>query len=171
MSDIIESLKPKCSKEMPKEIACNCTKEFTQITDIERILEKIREEKDNLIAKAFTCQILSLLLTNGIVPIMTEHSFEHLNTITDSDRYKLVYDLGVTFESLDTSEHDKKVRANAIEEMYNEILYIESKFRSMLVNTSQEDNLIEWVDLNGKLTAITTIKHLIGDKVKEQKNE
>lgn len=58
-----------------------------------------------------------------------------------------------------------------IHELYNEILYIESKFRSMLLNVSQESNLIEWVDLNGKLTAITTIKHFISDKLKEQKNE
>ena len=63
----------------------------------------------------------------------------------------------------------EKGRQDAIEEMYNEILYIENKFRSMLINTTQEDNLIEWVDLNGKLTAITTIKHLIGDKLKESK--
>lgn len=59
-------------------------------------------------------------------------------------------------------------RADAIDELYNEILYIENKFRSMLVNTSQED-IFEWLDLNGKLMAITTIKHLIVDKLKEQK--
>jgi len=89
--------------------------------DIKRISEKIREEKDNLVAKAFTCQISSLLLTNGIVPIMTEHSFEDLETITDSDRYKLVYELGITFDSLDTSKHDKQIRADVIEELVDAI--------------------------------------------------
>lgn len=62
-------------------------------------------------------------------------------------------------------------RADTIEEIYNELLYVESKFRSMLLNTTQESDLIEWVDLNGKLMAITTIKHMIQDKLKEQKNE
>lgn len=84
--------------------------------DIERISKKIREEKDNLVAKAFTCQIASLLLTNGIVPIMSEYRKEDLDLITDADKYKLVYELGVTFDSLDTSEHDKQVRTDDIEE-------------------------------------------------------
>lgn len=87
------------------------------MVDIERISKKIREEKDNLIAKAFTCQISSLLLTNGIVPIMTEYSFEDLKTITDSDRYKLVYELGITFDSLDTSKHDEKVYNQALDDL------------------------------------------------------
>lgn len=95
--------------------------------DIKRICQKISEEKDNLVAKAFTCQIASLLLTNGIVPIMTEHSFDDLETITDSDRYKLVYELGITFDSLDTSKHDAKIRADAIEECMSAIVNTESK--------------------------------------------
>lgn len=85
--------------------------------DIERISEKIREEKDNIVAKAFTCQISSLLLTNGIVPIMTEYRKEDIDSITDADRYKLVYELGVTFDSLDTSEHDKQIKVDAINEL------------------------------------------------------
>lgn len=80
--------------------------------------------------------------------------------------------------SAETYNHDYELakdfgyeqgRADAIEDIYNEIVYIENKFRSMLLNTRQENNLIEWVDLNGKLMAITTIKHLITDKLKEQK--
>lgn len=94
--------------------------------DIERISKKIREEKDNLIAKAFTCQISSLLLTNGIVPIMTEYRKNDLESITDTDRYKLVYELGVTFDTLDTTEHDKQIRAEVIEEYkYNTELFRE----------------------------------------------
>lgn len=85
--------------------------------DIERISKKIRDEKDNIVAKAFTTQIASLLLTNGIVPIMTEYGKEDLDLITDRDRYKLVYELGVTFDSLDTSEHDKQIKADVIEEV------------------------------------------------------
>lgn len=60
-------------------------------------------------------------------------------------------------------------RRNTIDELYDEIFYIENKFRSMVNNINQEDDLIKWIDLNGKLTAITTIKHLIGDKLKERK--
>lgn len=85
--------------------------------DIERISKKIAEEKDNLVAKAFTVQIASLLLTNGIVPIMTEYRKNDLETITDTDRYKLVYELGVTFDSLDTTEHDKQIRAEAFNDV------------------------------------------------------
>lgn len=89
--------------------------------DIERIAKEIREEKDNAIAKAFTCQIASLIIANGIVPIMTEHSFDELETITDSNRYKMVYRFGVTFDSLDTSEHDKQIYNQALEDMANKI--------------------------------------------------
>lgn len=56
-----------------------------------------------------------------------------------------------------------KGRADAIARDYNTILIYEDTIRSMLLNTSQENNLIEWVDLNGKLNAITHIKHLIYD--------
>lgn len=59
-------------------------------------------------------------------------------------------------------------KIDGIEEIYNEVLYIEGKFRSMILNTSQEENIIEWVDLNGKLMGITTIKNLIADKLKEK---
>lgn len=89
--------------------------------DIERISKKIAEEKDNLVAKAFTAQIASLLLTNGIVPIMTEYRKQDLESITDTDRYKLVYELGVTFDRLDTTDHDKQVRADERAEVIAEI--------------------------------------------------
>ena len=52
---------------------------------------------------------------------MTEHSFESLETITDVDRYKLVYELGVTFDSLDTSKHDKKIYNQALEDFVENI--------------------------------------------------
>lgn len=63
----------------------------------------------------------------------------------------------------------KDGREDTIEEIYNEIVYMENEFRSKLLNTSQDSNLITWVDLNGKLMEITTIKYLIKDKLKEQK--
>lgn len=101
--------------------------------DIERISKEIIEEKDNLVAKAFTFQISSLLLENGIVPIITEHTFGELETITDldpitySNRYKLVYELGITFDSLDTSKHDKEIYNKALDDfvkMCDEAKYI-----------------------------------------------
>lgn len=61
-----------------------------------------------------------------------------------------------------------KVRADVIARDYNTILIYEDTIRSMLLNTSQENNLIDWVDLNGKLNAITHIKHLIYE-LREQK--
>lgn len=63
----------------------------------------------------------------------------------------------------------KDGKEDTIEEIYKEIVYIENEFRSKLLNTSQDSNLITWVDLNGKLMAITTIKYLIRDKLKENK--
>lgn len=64
----------------------------------------------------------------------------------------------------------EKGRADVIARDYNTILIYEDTIRSMLLNTSQENNLIDWVDLNGKLNAITHIKHLIYE-LKEQKND
>lgn len=115
------------------------------MTDIERISKKITEEKDNLIARAFTYQISSLLLTNGIVPIMTEYSFNDLKTITDSDRYELVYELGVMFDSLDTTEHDKQIRAEVIAEISRELHLLYGNEYEKKIRTDEQDRILSIV--------------------------
>ena len=83
---------------------------------IDEITEKIIESKNNYIAKAFTMHIGSLLLNNGIVPIMTEYTGNDVKNITDADEYKLVMEYGVDFKELDCSEHDKEIYNNAIDD-------------------------------------------------------
>lgn len=131
--------------------------------DIERISRKIREEKDNIVAKAFTCQIASLLMTNGIVPIMTEYRKEDLDSITDTDRYKLVYELGVTFDKLDTSEHDRQIRAEAIEEVLNKVSCYISEMKKYY-DMSQDPSFIS------AIAEAQKIRRIIWD-LKEQNNE
>ena len=48
---------------------------------IDEITEKIIESKNNDIAKAFTMHIGSLLINNGIVPIMTEYTRDDVENI------------------------------------------------------------------------------------------
>ena len=83
---------------------------------IDEISDKIIESKNNDIAKAFTMHIGSLLLNNGIVPIMTEYTRNDVKNITDADEYKLVMEYGVAFKELDCSEHDKEIYNNAIDD-------------------------------------------------------
>lgn len=76
---------------------------------INEIAHKITEEKNNLIARAFTAQIGRLLTNNGIVPIMKEYSKSDIDDIADSDTYTLVMEYGVSIDKLDTTEHDKQI--------------------------------------------------------------
>ena len=83
---------------------------------IDDITEKIIESRDNDIAKAFTMHIGSLLLNNGIVPVMTEYTGNDVKNITDTDEYKLVMEYGIAFKELDCSEHDKEIYNKAIDD-------------------------------------------------------
>ena len=83
---------------------------------LDEITEKIIESKNNDIAKAFTMHIGSLLLNNGIVPIMTGYTRNDVKNITDTDEYKLVMEYGITFKELDCSKHDKEIYNNAIDD-------------------------------------------------------
>lgn len=84
--------------------------------DIQEITRKIIEEKENIVAKAFTVHIGELLKENGIVPVMTEYTKQDIDNVTDASEYKMVTEFGVALKELDTSKHDAKVRAEAIEE-------------------------------------------------------
>ena len=83
---------------------------------IDEITEKIIESKNNDIAKAFTMHIGSLLINNGIVPIMTEYTGNDVKNITDTNEYKLVMEYGVAFKELDCSRHDKEIYNKAIDD-------------------------------------------------------
>ena len=83
---------------------------------IDDITEKIIESRDNDIAKAFTMHIGSLLLNNGIVPVITEYTGNDVKNITDINEYKLVMEYGVSFKELDCSKHDKEIYNKAIDD-------------------------------------------------------
>ena len=93
---------------------------------IDEITEKIIESKNNDIAKAFTMHIGSLLINNGIVPIMTEYTGNDVKNITDTNEYKLVKEYGIAFKELDCSKHDKEIYNKAIDDLLggmNQITY------------------------------------------------
>ena len=83
---------------------------------IDEITEKIIESKNNDIAKAFTMHIGSLLINNGIVPIMTEYTRNDVENITDTNEYKLVMEYGISFKELDCSKHDNEIYKKAIDD-------------------------------------------------------
>ena len=83
---------------------------------IDDVTEKIIETRNNDIAKAFTMHIGSLLLNNGIVPVMTEYTGNDVKNITDINEYKLVMEYGVSFKELDCSKHDKEIYNKAIDD-------------------------------------------------------
>ena len=88
---------------------------------IDEITEKIIESKNNDIAKAFTMHIGSLLINNGIVPIMKEYTRNDVKNITDTNEYKLVMEYGVAFKELDCSKHDKEIYNKAIDDFVAQI--------------------------------------------------
>lgn len=88
---------------------------------IDEITDKIIENKNNDIAKAFTMHIGSLLLNNGIVPVMTEYTGNDVKNITDTNEYKLVMEYGIAFKELDCSKHDKEIYNKAIDDFASEL--------------------------------------------------
>ena len=86
---------------------------------IDDVTEKIIETRNNDIAKAFTMHIGSLLLNNGIVPVITEYTGNDVKNITDTNEYKLVMEYGVAFKELDCSKHDKEIYNKALNDFVN----------------------------------------------------
>ena len=107
---------------------------------IDEITEKIIESKNNDIAKAFTTHIGSLLINNGIVPIMTEYTGNDVINITDTNKYKLVMEYGIVFKELDCSKHDKEIYNKAIDDFVN--------FAKSLPVVEEEDGTIRpmWLE-------------------------
>ena len=89
---------------------------------IDEIAEKIIESKNNDIAKAFTMHIGSLLINNGIVPIITEYTRNDIKNITDINEYKLVMEYGIAFNELDCSKHDKEIYNKAIDDFVERLI-------------------------------------------------
>ena len=88
---------------------------------IDEITDKIIESKNNDIAKAFTMHIGSLLINNGIVPIMTEYTRDDVENITDTNEYKLVMEYGISFKELDCSKHDNEIYKKAIDDFVHKV--------------------------------------------------
>lgn len=107
---------------------------------IDDIAEKIIESRNNDIAKAFTMHIGSLLLNNGIVPVMTEYTGNDVKNITDTNEYKLVMEYGVAFKELDCSKHDKEICNKAIDDFV--------KFSNTMPTVEEEDGTIRpmWLE-------------------------
>lgn len=101
---------------------------------IDEIEEKIIESKNNDIAKAFTMHIGSLLINNGIVPIMTEYTGNDVKNITDTNEYKLVMEYGIAFKELDCSKRDNEIYNKAIDDFVN--------FASTMPTVEQKDGTI-----------------------------
>ena len=97
---------------------------------IDEITKRIVESRDNDIAKAFTTHIGSLLINNGIVPIMTEYTTNDVKNITNANEYKIVMEYGIAFNELDCSKHDKEVYNKAIDDCkeltFREVVYCDS---------------------------------------------
>lgn len=98
---------------------------------IDEIRNKIMEEQNNIIAKAFTMQIGALLVNNGIIPIMKQYTKNDIDAITDADRYNLVMEFGVTFDELDTREHDKEVYNKATDDCIDKFADILSNIKEI----------------------------------------
>ena len=101
---------------------------------IDEIVEKIIDSKNNDIAKAFTMHITSLLINNGIVPIMSEYTRNNVKNITDVNEYKLIMEYGVAFRELNCSKHDKEIYNKAIDDFV--------KFANTMPTVEEEDGEI-----------------------------
>ena len=110
---------------------------------IDDIKEKIIETRNNDIAKAFTMHIGSLLLNNGIVPVMTEYTGNDVKNITDTNEYKLVMEYGVAFKELDCSKHDKEIYNKAIDDFVEKLKpIIDEKIKGW----TNSDDLRRWCE-------------------------
>ena len=116
---------------------------------IEEITEKIIESRNNDIAKAFTLHISSLLLHNGIVPIMTEYTENDVENIEDKDEYKIVMEYGVAFKELDCAEHDKKIYNKAIDDYNKELKEYLRRFTVHYVSDADFDKIAEQLKAGG----------------------
>lgn len=81
------------------------------------IAKEIADRKEYVITRAFVSQIAELLQKNGIIPICSER-FINLNP--DVPNYSSVRRVTVSFDKLDCTKHDRKVREEAYRDFIKE---------------------------------------------------
>lgn len=81
------------------------------------IAEEISKCKDSIITRAFVRQIIGLLQKNGIIPICSER---YINLNPDVQNYSSVRRVTVSFDKLDCTKHDRKVREEAYRDFIKE---------------------------------------------------
>lgn len=81
------------------------------------IAEEISKCKDGIITRAFARQITGLLQKNGIIPICSERC---INLNPDVPNNSSVRRVAVSFDKLDCTKHDRKVREEAYRDFIKE---------------------------------------------------
>lgn len=81
------------------------------------IAKEIADQKEYVITRAFTSQIAELLQKNGIIPICSER---YINLNPDVPNYSSVRRVTVSFDKLDCTKHDRKVREQAYRDFIKE---------------------------------------------------
>lgn len=81
------------------------------------IAKDMAERRDSVITRAFISQIAELLQKNGIMPICTER---YLNINSDKSSYSIIRKINISFDELDCTEHDQKVREEAYRDFIKE---------------------------------------------------
>lgn len=81
------------------------------------IAKEIADRGEHVITRAFTSQIAELLQKNGIIPICSER---YINLNPDVPNYSSVRSVAVSFDMLDCTKHDQKVREEAYRDFIKE---------------------------------------------------
>lgn len=81
------------------------------------IAKEIADRKEYAITRAFISQIAELLQKNGIMPICSER---YINLNPDVPNYSFVRRVAVSFDMLDCTKHDQKVREEAYRDFIKE---------------------------------------------------
>lgn len=81
------------------------------------IAKDMAEQKDIAVVRAFVFQITELLQKNGIMPICTER---YMNINSDKSSYSFIRKINISFDELDRTKHDRKVREEAYRDFIKE---------------------------------------------------
>lgn len=94
---------------------------------LDRIEESIVEKFDNNLAKMFVMEAGTTLLNNGIKLWYTQKPIDTKVEETESGMvYTDTYE--IKFDSIDTSEHDAKIRKEVIDECIRQVLEVYGKY-------------------------------------------
>lgn len=81
------------------------------------IAKDMAEQKDIAVVRAFVFQITELLQKNGIIPICSER---YMNINSDKSSYSFIRKINISFDELDYTKHDRKVREQAYRDFIKE---------------------------------------------------